>query len=155
MNRYEHIIDLPHPEPKKHQRMSKAARAGQFAPFAALTGYEECVAETARLTDTKIEIDDGLKEIISDKLNYISNNIDLNPEVTICYFLVDEKKSGGSYETITDYIKKIDLIKKVVIMKKGKKIFISDIINITKYSLQGTTQGRYLTGGVPPVRFSM
>ena len=74
---YEDIINLPHYEPKYHPRMSKHNRAAQFAPFAALTGYEEQVKETARLTEKKIEIDDGLKEILGNILIYIQENLNI------------------------------------------------------------------------------
>lgn len=94
---YEDIINLPHYEPKHHPRMSKYNRAAQFAPFAALTGYEEQVRETARLTDKKLEIDDGLKEILSNKLNYIQDNLNIKSELNFIYFISDLRKSGGKY----------------------------------------------------------
>lgn len=110
---YEDIINLPHYEPKKHPRMSRYNRAAQFAPFAALTGYEEQVKEVARLTDKKIEIDDGLKEILSDKLNKINEVIKDNPKVEITYFVSDNKKNGGKYvsekEMLNELILLIDL----------------------------------------------
>ena len=90
---YEDIINLPHYESKKHPRMSLEARSAQFAPFAALTGYEDAVKETARLTDKKIEIDEGLKQILNNKLQYILENNDANPEITFTYFISDKKKT--------------------------------------------------------------
>lgn len=52
---YEDIINLPHYEPKRHPRMSMEARAAQFAPFAALTGYEEAIKEAAKHHEADID----------------------------------------------------------------------------------------------------
>lgn len=128
---YDDIINLPHFESKKHPRMSLEARSAQFAPFAALTGYEDAVKETARLTDKKIEIDDALKQILNNKLQYVLENNDINPEVTFTYFISDKRKSGGKYIEKEGNIKKIDNINGHVILKDKSKIKIDDIINIT------------------------
>jgi len=128
---YDDIINLPHFESKKHPRMSLDARSAQFAPFAALTGYEDAVKETARLTDKKIEIDDELKQILNNKLQYILENNDINPEVIFTYFVADKRKTGGKYEEKEGNIKKIDNINGYVILKDKTKIIIDDIINIT------------------------
>ena len=128
---YEDIINLPHYESKKHPRMSLEARSAQFAPFAALTGYEDAVKETARLTDKKIEIDEGLKQILNNKLQYILENNDANPEITFTYFISDKKKTGGKYIEKEGIVKKIDHINGFVLLKDKSKIKIDDIINIT------------------------
>lgn len=77
--------------------MTNYNRAAQFAPFAALTGHSEAIDETARLTDSKIELDEYEKEIIDRKLRIITENISTMPEITVCYFVPDEKKAGGAY----------------------------------------------------------
>ena len=92
MDKYDDIINLPHYEPKYHPRMSKYKRSAQFAPFAALVGYDEQVQECSRLTDERLEIDDELKVIISNKLNYLNDHIKDNNKVIITYFIKDEKK---------------------------------------------------------------
>lgn len=127
---YDDIINLPHFEPKNHPRMSLEARSAQFAPFAALTGYEDAIKETTRLTDKKIEIDDGLKQILNNKLQYILENNDINPSILFTYFLPDKRKSGGKYIEKEGNIKKIDQINGFVILKDKSKIKIDDIINI-------------------------
>ena len=109
--------------------MSKEIRAAQFAPFSALTGYSEAIKETARLTDKKRELSDGLKEIISDKLNYIKNNIKNVGDVSITYFVRDTKKSGGKYITITSKVKKIEL--GYIYMKNGHVISFDDICDVS------------------------
>lgn len=127
---YDDIINLPHFESKKHKRMSIEARSAQFAPFSALTGYEDIVKETARLTDKRIEIDDELKQILNNKLQFILKNIDLFPEITFIYFVNDKQKSGGKYIEKIGIIKKIDTINGLIILKDKSKIKIKDIINI-------------------------
>lgn len=127
---YDDIINLPHYEPKNHPRMSKESRAAQFAPFQALTGYDSEVKEAARLTDKKIEIDEGLKLLLNDKLQILNDNIKQNNEVTITYFVKDTKKDGGKYISVTGNIKKIDMVNELVILKDKSIIPINDIINI-------------------------
>ena len=104
---YDDIINLPHYVSKKRPQMSIEARSAQFAPFAALTGYDEKVKETARLTDRKIELEDGQKEILNNKLLYILENIEEKPEITFTYFIKDTKKSGGKYIEKTGIARKI------------------------------------------------
>jgi len=128
---YNDIINLPHYEPIKHKRMSKEARSAQFAPFAALTGYDDAVKETARLTDKKIELDEDEKQILNDKLQYILENNYLEPTILFTYFIKDNKKTGGKYIEKEGIIKKIDNIKGYIILKDRTKIKIDDIINIT------------------------
>ena len=91
--KYSDIIDLPHHVSTKHPHLSREQKAAQFAPFAALTGFDDDVKETARLTDRRIDIDDGLKEILSNKLNIIDMNIKNHPSVEITYFIKDSKSS--------------------------------------------------------------
>ena len=131
MNKYEDIINLEHHISEKHMQMSKAARAAQFAPFSALTGYDTAIKATARLTDERIEIDEGLKTILNNKLQIILHNIKSNPEITFTYFLQDNKKQGGKYIIIKGSVKKIDITNGYIILSDKTKIIINDIINIT------------------------
>lgn len=128
--KYDDIINMPHHISKKHPRMSLENRSAQFAPFAALTGYEDEVEETARITDKRIEITDEIKSTINMRLQIIQEKINTKPKVTIKYFIPDNKKEGGSYKTVTSNVLKIDQYKKLVVLKDNTKIFISDIINI-------------------------
>lgn len=127
---YDDIINLPHFISKKHPQMTIESRSAQFAPFAALTGYEEAVKETARLTDRRIEIDEGLKNILNNKLQYILENINLKPEITFTYFIYDKKKSGGRYVEKKGIVKKIDLVNQSIILNDKTNINIEEIINI-------------------------
>lgn len=131
MSRYDDIINLPHHISKVHKPMSMESRASQFAPFAALSGYGDAVKETARLTDKEIVIDDCLKEMLNDKLQFLLVRIKSKPYATFTYFIKDKNKDGGKYITISNKIKKIDLYNQYVIMIDNTKIPINDIINIT------------------------
>ena len=126
---YQDIINLEHNE-LKHPRMSRYNRAAQFAPFAALTGYAEKVKEVARLTSQKIELDDGLKEIINYQLNQLNKVIKLEPEVEVTHFVPDTKKEGGAYLTKKGHIKRIDFINRLIKFTDNEKITIDEIITI-------------------------
>ena len=127
---YDDIINLPHHVSTTHPHMSAIDRAAQFSPFAALTGYDAAVKETARLTDDKIELDESMKEALSDQLQIIADRIKEYPEITITYFQPDEKKNGGAYVAVTGTVKKIDKYERVVVMTDGKAIPIDEIIRI-------------------------
>ena len=130
IKKYEDIINLPHHISSKHPQMSLEERSAQFAPFAALTGYEDCVEETARLTDERIDMSEDIKEILNEKIRKIIKIIDKNPKIKLTYFIPDNKKNGGKYMTIEGKIKKIDEINQELILINGKKIKINDVIDI-------------------------
>jgi hypothetical protein len=130
MGKYDDIINLPHHVSTKHPRMSLEERSAQFAPFAALTGYDGQVKETARLTDKKIELDEETKIFINSQLQTIKDKIALKPKITITYFVPDKQKSGGKYVSITGIVNKIDEFNHEIIMKDNIKISIDDIIKI-------------------------
>ena len=129
---YEDIINLPHHTSKKHPRMSLEARSAQFAPFAALTGYDEVLIETARLTKERIEIDETMKVIIDSKLQSIKEHLKEMPLITFMYFVPDLKKDGGEYITRTGKVKKIDLFKDVLILEDKAEIPIKEIVDISE-----------------------
>lgn len=127
---YEDIINLPRHVSTRHPQIPIESRAAQFAPFAALTGHSEAIKETARLTDKKIELNNEAKQLLSDKLQIILENIKEEPLITITYFEYDQKKSGGKYITITEKVKKIDTINQYITLVDKRKISINEIINI-------------------------
>lgn len=129
---YSHNYDIlyrNHPTSKKHPRMSNMNRAAQFAPFAALTGYEESIEETARLTDSRIELSEDEIEELNAKLNFIQEHIKERPEVTITYFQPDEIKEGGAYITVTGRVRRLDEWFKIMVMYDAE-INIRDISTI-------------------------
>lgn len=129
-HKYDDIINLPHHQSAERVHMSLHDRAAQFAPFAALTGHEEAIEETARLTDEKIILDETAIEKINEKLYELSQKLVEKQTVSITYFKPDELKQGGAYLTDIGSIKKIDDIEKVVIMDSGMKIKMERILSI-------------------------
>ena len=130
MNDYSDIIDHPHYQSKTRPHMSMLNRAAQFAPFAALSGYEEAVSEAHRVTDRRMELDESELALLNDKLQYLHMMKASHPQVTITYFVDDAIKGGGSYETITGSVKNIDAVFCYVVMEDGTLIAIKDIFAI-------------------------
>ena len=130
MNPYEDIINLPHHTSTSRPHMSAHDRAAQFSPFAALTGYDSAIAETARLTDERVELDEYSKSFLNERLCIIQGQMDERPEVLITYFQSDKRKSGGAYITATGCVKKIDVYERTVVMQDDTKIPIDDIFGI-------------------------
>ena len=127
---YEDIVNLPRPVSKKHPQPPVSERAARFAPFAAITGYEEMVLEEARVTEEKIDLDECALILLDKKLNVLQNHLPQSPEITVTYFVPDKKKNGGAYRTITGTAKRIDPYKKLLIMNDDRKIQIEDIYKL-------------------------
>ena len=127
---YEDIINLPPHISKKHPQPTMMDRAARFAPFAAITGYEEMVLEEARVTEERVDLDEGALSLLNEKLNMIQEFIDEEPEIKITYFEPDKKKSGGAYVSVTGIVKRIDEYEHFVIMMDGKKISIEEIYGL-------------------------
>ena len=130
MGKYDDIINLPHHESTKHPRMSALNRAAQFSPFAALTGHEAAILETARLTNARLELDEDRKEELDERMQIIRDHISLEPDVSITYFVPDSKKEGGSYLQVIGAVKKLDDIEHKILMQNGTIIPINDIYEI-------------------------
>ncbi len=130
MNTYTDIIDHPHYQSKTRAHMSMLNRAAQFAPFAALSVYDESVRETERLTDQRMALDEDEISLLNDKLQYLYVTKACHPFVTITYFVKDFRKEGGSYETITGTVKNIDAVFAYVVMDDGTLVPIKDICTI-------------------------
>jgi hypothetical protein len=127
---YDDIINLPHHVSKAHPPMAVIDRAAQFSPFAALTGYDAAIRETARMTDERIELDESTKAALNDRLQIMADRMKEHPEIAITYFQPDAKKEGGAYVTAIGTAKKIDECERFVVMTDGTAIFIDDIISI-------------------------
>lgn len=129
-DKYDDIIDLPHHVSANRAHMSMIDRAAQFSPFAALTGYEDAVKETGRLTEEKISLNEAEINQLNGRLNFIQANSNLNPVVSVTYFVPDMRKSGGLYTTVIGTVKRIDTYEKSVVMTDGNVIPIDDILQI-------------------------
>lgn len=132
---YEDIVNLPPHISEKYPQPSMMDRAARFAPFAAITGYEEMVLEEARVTEDRMDLDENELAILNAKLNIILEN--LPAEVRITYFKPDQKKSGGAYRTITETVKKYDAYERLLVMTDGRKISVDDISNVESSLLEG------------------
>ena len=130
MSRYDDIINLPHHVSPTRKRMSMHDRAAQFAPFAALVGYDDAVAETARLTENRPELDEQEQQAINEHLAYIVNHIHEQPNVHIKYFVPDEHKSGGAIIEVSGKVKKISATDGTIVMADGCIISITDVMDI-------------------------
>ena len=134
---YEDILNLPHHVSKTRPQMSMLDRAAQFSPFAALTGYDDAIKETGRLTDEKIEMDEDRKAALDMKQAYLIEMIDEQPEVSSTYFRPDAKKSGGAYVTVTGNLKRFDEYERLLLLTDGKKIPMDDIADIESDLFRG------------------
>lgn len=127
---YEDIINLPHHVSEKRTPMSMSARAAQFSPFSALTGYDKAVEETARLTCQRMELDESRKAVLNEKLQWILEHLEKRFEVTFTFFKPDSRKSGGEYIEITGIVKKMDSIEHSVRLMDGTEIPMEEIYEI-------------------------
>lgn len=130
MYKYEDMIDLPHPVSRLHPQMPVKDRAAQFAPFAALAGHYDAVKETARLTADRIELDESCKAALDGKLKKIREGLGTKETVTITYFVPDVQKEGGSYVTVTGWVKKIDEYERVLVLSDGTRIPVDEVTSI-------------------------
>ncbi|MBR2521139.1 MAG: hypothetical protein IKE62_03010 [Oscillospiraceae bacterium] len=135
-HRYDDIIDLPHHVSDKHPQMPLAERAAQFSPFAALTGYEDAIGETARQTETKRELSDEERQHISSVLHELKSREKSSPAVTVTFYRPDARKPGGAYDTVTGRIKKVNVGTGRLELRDGTKIYFDDVFSI--WSLQET-----------------
>ena len=127
---YADIINLPHHVSKTRPQMSMHDRAAQFSPFAALTGYDAAIKETARVPDDKIDLDENSRAGLDEILLILVDKMQEKPHVTITYFKKDERKSGGSYEIAEGTIRKVDFYEREIVMEDRMRVRIEDIIEI-------------------------
>lgn len=131
MSRYDDLINLPHHVSKTRKPMPMINRAAQFAPFAALTGHDEAIAETARQTAPRRILSSDEQEILSKRLAYAIDHIGERPNLTFTYFIPDTLKDGGRYVTITGVIRKYDALEKTVVLETNEILLIDNILSIS------------------------
>jgi len=124
---YDDLLCLPHPTSRKHPRMSRLDRAAQFSPFAALSGFEGAVRETARLTETRIELGEDELAELDERLRLALAWGDGPPVVSVTWFRPDGRKAGGAYVTTRGRIRKVDEVKRVLVMEDGERIPVDEI----------------------------
>lgn len=130
-DKYNDIINLPHHVSEKHVRMTIEERSAQFAPFSALTGYDDVIKETARETNSRIEINEEQKTILNKKIAFNKKKkIHNKPKIAVTYFIPDVKKDGGKYIEVTENVVKIDEYDRKIILENGEEVQIEEIIEI-------------------------
>ena len=129
-NRYDEIMGLPHHVSKTRPQMPMSDRAAQFAPFAALTGYDAAIKETGRLTDERIELDEEALTALDRKYQLLIEALDDAPEVTIIYFQPDERKAGGQYVSATGTVKKVDTFGRRILLQDGTRIPLDSVYDL-------------------------
>jgi len=127
---YDDMLDLPHHTSPRHPRMSARDRAAQFAPFSALTGYDDVIDETARLTDGRIELSEDARAMLDVRQKILERRIDEQPKVTVVHFVADKRKSGGAYRSFTGNLVRMDETRRAMIFADGTSIQTSDVIEI-------------------------
>ena len=125
---YDDIINLPHPTSQRHPRMPVRDRAAIFSPFAALSGHGAAIAETARLTERRMELDEDTRAELDSKQAVLLEHIDEQPEITVTWFQPDEKKDGGAYLTATGRLKKLRELERLLVLADGTEIPLEDVV---------------------------
>ena len=116
--KYDDIIHLSRPESPHRARMSMVDRGAQFSPFAALVGYDAAIAETARLTDFRLELTESAKQELNETLRLLAESYREHPRVKVLWFLPDERKSGGSYVRTKGRVKKVDAYRELLVLEE-------------------------------------
>ena len=128
--KYDDIIDLPHHVSTRHAPMPLIDRGAQFSPFAALTGYEAVIEETARLTDQPVDLDESSRAVIDAQLRQLADRISQQPEATVTFFRPDERKNGGAYVTVSGKVKRIDAYTAAMVFTDGTVVDFGQICKI-------------------------
>lgn len=134
--KYDDIIGLPHPTSSKHPRMPISERAAIFSPFAALSGHSAALAETARLTDQRVELDEDTKAELDRRQAVLLEHIAEQPEITVTWFQPDEKKAGGAYRTVTGRLRKIDEAERALVLLDGTRVPLEDVVGLESSCFQ-------------------
>ena len=130
IHKYDAIINLPHHVSSTRPHMSIEERAAQFSPFAALTGHEDAIKETARQTEREIILDENELEILDEKLKAILSDKSDNKNIKVVYYVPDENKNGGKYVECSGRVKKMDEYRHVLVMEDGTEINVGRIADI-------------------------
>ncbi len=130
-HKYDYMLHMPYNGSKRHKHMPILDRAAQFGAFRALTGYQDAIDETKRITEKKIELDEYRKDELDIKLNILADNVKKHPVVTITHFVPDSQKEGGKYVETSGTIEKIYISKKKILFTTGEELSIENITDIS------------------------
>lgn len=138
---YKDIIALPHHVSGTRPQMPMSDRAAQFAPFAALTGYDSAIKETGRLTNERIELDEDALTALNVKYQFLMDALDEEPEIKITYFKPDERKAGGEYVSAIGAVKKVDDFERLITMQDGTRIPMDDVYDMSISVITNENEG--------------
>lgn len=141
VSRYLDIIDLPHFVSKERKHMSNLERAAQFAPFAALTGYDDSIREEARLTDSKVELNDEQEDQLNQKFSLLEEHQSEHPLIRITWFCPDERKKGGRYREKDLVLHQIDPVNRLLIASDHSRYPMDDILDVEGQLFEGLIPG--------------
>ena len=130
MLRDQELLEMERPVSARHAPMRRCDRAAQFAPFAALSGFDETVQEAGRLTQAQIELAENEREALNDALVRLAARLPKQPEVRLTYFQPDAKKSGGTYRTILTRVRRLDANAQVLVLTDGTRIPFDALLSI-------------------------
>ena len=139
--KYDEIMGLPHHVSKTRPQMPMSDRAAQFAPFAALTGYDSAIKETGRLTNERIELDEDALTALNVKYQFLMDALDEEPEIKITYFKPDERKAGGEYVSAIGAVKKVDDFERLITMQDGTRIPMDDVYDMSISDITNENEG--------------
>lgn len=139
--KYDEIMGLPHHVSKTRPQMPMSDRAAQFAPFAALTGYDSAIKETGRLTNERIELDEDALTALNVKYQFLMDALDEEPEIKITYFKPDERKAGGEYVSAIGAVKKVDDFERLITMQDGTRIPMDDVYDMSISDITNEDEG--------------
>ena len=139
--KYDEIMGLPHHVSKTRPQMPMSDRAAQFAPFAALTGYDSAIKETGRLTNERIELDEDALTALNVKYQFLMDALDEEPEIKITYFKPDERKAGGEYVSAIGAVKKVDDFERLITMQDGTRIPMDDVYDMSISFITNENEG--------------
>lgn len=139
--KYDEIMGLPHHVSKTRPQMPMSDRAAQFAPFAALTGYDSAIKETGRLTNERIELDEDTLTALNVKYQFLMDALDKEPEIKITYFKPDERKAGGEYVSAIGAVKKVDDFERLITMQDGTRIPMDDVYDMSISVITNENEG--------------
>ncbi|MBT9685543.1 hypothetical protein [Pseudoflavonifractor sp. MCC625] len=139
--KYDEIMGLPHHVSKTRPQMPMSDRAAQFAPFAALTGYDSAIKETGRLTNERIELDEDALTALNVKYQFLMDALDEEPEIKITYFKPDERKAGGEYVSAIGAVKKVDDFERLITMQDGTRIPMDDVYDMSISVITNENEG--------------
>ena len=139
--KYDEIMGLPHHVSKTRPQMPMSDRAAQFAPFAALTGYDSAIKETGRLTNERIEFDEDALTALNVKYLFLMDALDEEPEIKITYFKPDERKAGGEYVSAIGAVKKVDDFERLITMQDGTRIPMDDVYDMSISVITNENEG--------------